>query len=224
MRDLLGDPPAHQLLRRAYEAAYQFPQNFGGFRASLYYARDTESTAGSVEVYSPSDIRFGGTFEGDDDRLGQEFTSMIRHRWPIPYEEADGRYRLALDPGEHPLGRLVRVESDGMGSSYRVQGGHISQINRNVGGLHFSIHIQERTFTGDARALPVHFCVVYWDTAEERVVRTDIYRDGYIPIGDVYLPLSRRITTAGDSGITTRLILLRDHELLSESSAERKAG
>lgn len=224
MRDLLGDPTAHQVLRRAYEAAYKFPQDFGGFRASLYYARDTESTAGSIEVCSPSDIRFGGLLEGADDRLGQELTSIIRHRWFVPYEEADGRYRLTLDPSEHPLGRLVRVESDGMDSSYRVQGGHISQINRDVGSLHFSIHIQERTFTRDARALPVHFCVVYWDTTEGRVVRTDIYRDGYIPVGDVYLPLSRRITAAGDSGITTRLILLRDHELLSESSAERKAG
>lgn len=224
MRDLLGDPAAHQVLRRAYEAAYKFPQNFGGFRASLYYARDTESTAGSVEVRSPSDIQFGATFEGADGRLGQELTSIIRHRWPMQYEEADGRHQLSLDPSEHPLGRLVRVESDGMDSSYRVQGGHISQINRNVGSLYFSIHIQERTFTDDARALPVHFCVVYWDTTEGRVAHTDIYRDGYIPVGDVYLPLSRRITTANDSGITTRVILLRDHELLSESSAERKAG
>lgn len=224
MRDLLGDSAAHQLLRRAYEAAYRFPQDFGGFRASLYYARNMESTAGSVEVRSPSDIRFRGTFESADGRLDQELTSIIGHRWSVTYEEADGRYRLTLDPGEHPLGRLVRVECDGMNSSYRVQGGHISQMNRNVGGLHFSIHIQERTFTGDARALPVYVCVVYWDTTEGRVVRTDIYRDGYIPVGDVHLPLSRRITTADDSGITTRLILLRDHELLSESSAERKAG
>jgi hypothetical protein len=224
MRDLLGDPAAHQLLRRAYEAAYQFPQNFGGFKASLYYARDTESTAGSVEVRSPSDIRFGSTLESIDGRLDQELTSIVRHRWSVPYEEADGRYQLTLAPSEHPLGRLVRVERDGMDSSYRVQGGHICQINRNIGGLHFSIHIQERTFTGDARALPVHFCVVYWNTAEGRVIRTDIYRDGYIPVGDVHLPLSRRITTADDSGITTRLILLRDHRLLSESSAERKAG
>jgi hypothetical protein len=111
-----------------------------------------------------------------------------------------------------------------MDSSYRVQDGYIAQINRNIGGLHLSIQIQERTFTGDARALPVHSCIVYWDTAEGRMARTDIYRDGYILVGDVHLPLSRRITTADDSGITTRLILLRDHKLLSESSAERKAG
>src|SRR3954447_14193898 len=105
MRELLGDHAAHQLLRRAYEAAYRFPQNFEGFRASLYYARDTESYAGSIETLSPFDIRFGRTFEGADGRLGWELTSMIRHRWAIPYEEADGRYRLTLDPDEHPLGR-----------------------------------------------------------------------------------------------------------------------
>lgn len=224
MKELLGNPAAHELMRRAYEAAYRFPQGFEGFGASVYYARDLESWAGSVEVSSPSNVRFGDTLGGADGRLGQELASIVGHRWPAPYEEADGRHRLTLDSSEHPLGRLVRVEDDGMDSSYRVQGGHISQVNRSVGGLRFSIHIQERTFTGGGRALPVHFCVVYWDVTEGRVVRTDIYRDGYIPVGGIHLPLSRRITTADDSGITTRQILLRDHELLSEGSAERKAG
>ncbi len=90
--------------------------------------------------------------------------------------------------------------------------------------MRFSVQIQEHVFTGDRRALPSHFCVSYWDTEQERLVRTEIYRDGYITVGDIYLPLSRRITTAEDDGITTRLILLRDHELISEEAAKRRAG
>lgn len=224
MTELLGNLEAHQLLRRAYGVSYRWPQGFEGFRASVYYACDQEHGAASLEVRSPSDIRLGETLEGTDGRLGQELASMVSHRWHLAYEEADGRHRLSLDAREHPLGRLVRVKDDGMDSSYRIQGGHISQINREVGGTRFSIHIQERTFIGDGRALPVHFCATYWDTEQERLVRTEIYRDGYIAVGDIHLPLSRRITTAEDSGITTRQILLRDHELLGEHSAECKAG
>lgn len=220
-----SDPAAHRMLRRAYEAGYRFPRGFRGFKASVYYACDQERSAGTLEVYDPKDIRLEDRLKGaGDGRLVQELTSLVSHRWPIPYEESDGRYRLTLDASEHPLGRLVRVENDGMGSTYRLQGGHISQITREVGGMRFSVHIQARTYTGDGKALPAHFCVSYWDLREERLVRTEIYRDGYICVGGTHLPLSRRITTTEDSGITTRQILIRDHELLETTSTERKAG
>jgi hypothetical protein len=189
----------------------------------VYYARGGESWAGTVEVRSPSEIRYGHTLEGADGRLRREISSIAGHRWHLPYEEADGRHRLELDAGEHPLGRLVRVE-DGMRSSYRIQGGLISQINREMGGLRFSINIQERVFTGDGRTLPVHSCVVYWDADEDRLLRTELYRDGYLPVGGVHLPLSRRIIIAEGSGITTCLILFRDHRLLNGDAMELEAG
>ncbi len=49
------------------------------------------------------------------------------------------------------------------------------------------------------------------------------YRDGYICVVDTHFPLFRRITTTDDSGITTRQILIRDHELMEKTSTERKA-
>lgn len=137
------DAPAHEMLRRAYEAAYRFPPGFGGFRASAYRTWDLEGGSGTVEVRSPSD---------------------------------------------------------------------------------FSVNIQERAFTGDGRALPVHFCIVYWNTAEERVVCTEIYRDGYIPVEGIHLPVSRRITIADDSGTSTWHVHFRDHVLLVRDSSEKRAG
>ena len=222
MRELIGDLKAHRLLRRAYGSSYRWPQDFEGFRAAVYYAHDEEHRAGSLEVHTPSDVRFNEALEGADDRLEQELNSIVVHRWHLPYEEADGRYRLTLDTREHPLARLSRVEDDSIDSSYRVQGGHISQITRKARGMRFSLHVQERTFLKDGRALPVHFCVAYWNVSEGRLVRTEIHRDGYLSVKGVHLPLSRRTTTAQDSGVSTRLILLRDHELLTEGAVERK--
>lgn len=211
-----ADPAAHRLLRRAYEATYRFPEGFGGFEAALYYARDPACRSGTVEIRSPSDIRITGSIE--DERLRRELSSIVSHRWPLSYEDADGRHRLSIEPEKHSLGTLVRVEDDGTDSTYHVHGGHIQQIERSVGGRRFSINIQERNYTDDGRALPAHFCAVYWqidgDGMEKRLVRTDIYRDGYIPVGGVYLPLSRRVVTADDSGTSIWQILLRDHRLL----------
>lgn len=224
MRKLSGDPEAHRLLRRAYGNTYRWPRGFGGFRASVYYAHDEEFGAGSLEVRAPSEMRFRPSIQGTEDRLlEQELLSLLVYRWHLCYEEADGQHHLTLDDAEHPLGRLVSVD-DGMDSSYRVRGGCIQQVNRTVEGIRFSVQIQERAFTRDGRTLPFHFCVSHWDLGQERLVRTEVYRDGYVTVGDVYLPSSRRIITAEDSGITTRQILLRDHQLLAEGKAGRSGG
>lgn len=47
------------------------------------------------------------------------------------------------------------------------------------------------------------------------MARTEIYRDIYILVDGIHLPLSQRVVIAEDSGITTRQILLRDHALLA---------
>lgn len=242
LTESLGASVAHRLLRRAYEAIYRFPEGFGGFTATLYYAWDTECRAGTVTVRSSSDIRISGSIRDDatDAQLKRELSSIVSHRWPLSYEDADGRHRLSLEPEEHPLGNLIRVEDDGMDSTYRIQSGQIQQIERSVGERRFSVNIQERKHIPDGRVLPAHFCAVHWecdgspdstDSIESNtvvstedagkvnkgVVRTDIYRDGYMPVEGVYLPLSRRVITADETGTSIWQIMLRDHRLLGRS-------
>lgn len=212
-RRRLSDAAARGTLRRVYEAGYRYPPGFRGFAASVYYAWDREDWTGSVEVRSPSDIRYDGTIENADGQLHWEISVLASQCWAMDYEGAECGARLSLEARDEPLNWLLQVE-DGLESAYRIQSGHVSQIERRFGDLRFSINIQERSFTDDGRALPAHYCVVYWSVEQARLVRTDIYRDGYLPVSSVYLPLGRRITTADDSGTTTRQILFRDHRLL----------
>lgn len=213
---------AREFLRGAYEAVYRYPREFGGFAAGVHYAWDQESWGGSVRVESPSSIRYEGGISNADEQFRWELASMVGHHWHLPFEEAEGGMPLSLERRENPLGRVVRVE-DGLDSKYRIQGGQVLQIERRFKDLRFSINIQQRDFTQDGRTLPVHFSVVYWSVDGGRLVRTDIYRDGYKKVGGMHLPLSRRIITADDSGSTTRQILFRNHELLGEG-ADKKAG
>lgn len=215
------DDGARELLRGAYEAVYRYPAGFGGFSAGVHYAWDQESWGGAVRVESPSKIRYEGGISRCDEHFRWELASMVGHHWHLPFEEAEGGMELSLEHRENPLGRIVKVE-DGLDSKYRVHGGQVSQIERRFKDLRFSINIQQREFIEDGRTLPIHFTVVYWSVDGGRLVRTDIYRDGYKKVAGIHLPLSRRITTADDSGSTTRQILFRDHELLG--GRKRRAG
>jgi hypothetical protein len=208
-------------MRRAYEAEYRYPASFGGFRAKIHYSWDGESWGGAVEVKNPADIRYTGAAGRVDDHLRWEIASMIGHRWSIPYELAEGSLKLTLDARENPAGRTVRVE-DGLGSLYRIRSGRIEQVERSFGDLRFTISVQDRTRARDGKTLPLHYCIVYWSRRNDRLVRTDIYHDGYLEVDGAYLPLSRRITTADDSGTTNRSIHFRDHETLG--TVGRKAS
>ncbi|MER3439587.1 MAG: hypothetical protein C4346_19430, partial [Chloroflexota bacterium] len=143
----------------------------------------------------------------------QELVSLIGHRWPIAYEASDGRYTLALQHDGHPLGCLIRFADDPFASSYRVDDRRITQITRTMGSTRFVITLQEHAVTSDERLLPVHFTVVYWDVAMNRLTRADTYSDQYAGIDGLYLPTLRQVVSATDSGIETRQVRLAEHRI-----------
>ncbi|GIW03439.1 MAG: hypothetical protein KatS3mg059_0059 [Thermomicrobiales bacterium] len=142
---------------------------------------------------------------------------MIGHRWPVPYDESDGRFALSLHDDGHPLGCLIRFDGDPYGSCYRLDGSRITQIHRTRGSMRLTITVQEHAVTSDERLLPMHFTVAYWDLANNRLTRVDTYSDQYAGVNGLYLPTLRRVVTATDSGVATRQLRFSDHRLLGSS-------
>jgi hypothetical protein len=217
-----NDPRAHAALRAAHDAAYRLPPGFGGFTAQVTYINDAGSAQGAVTVAGPRAVELD--IEVDDEARGwltREIASIAGHRWHLPYDAADGKHTLALSPdGDDLLGQYIVVTNDRLHSSYRVRDAEISQVNRTMGSMRFSIQIQERITTADGRTLPSHFAVCYWSTADDRLTRTDLYRDAYAVVGEVYLPAERRIITADDSGLRTQAIVFSEHCLLEDGVSE----
>lgn len=219
--DASNDPAAHAALREAHAAGYKFPDGFAGFTATITFIHDGEAVSGRVTVKAPREIEFD--IAADEAALGwlrHEVGSMAGHRWPSPYEASDGRWTLTLDDdADHPLGQTVKVHDDPFDSSYRLRDGHISQVNRQMGGTRFTITILEHQTAVDGRVLPSLFTVAYWDTAEGRLSRADAYSDRYAVVAGTSLPVGRRVVTSSDTGQTTRELILNGHELLDGAAS-----
>lgn len=210
-----GDPQAHDLLRAAHSRAYHFPPDFRGFRANVRYTGDTLDVAGIVLVHGPQAIDLDLPAPAEVIAwTRQELASLIGHRWPVDYDEGDGRFTVSLHDDGHPLGCLIRFDDDPFASSYRLDDRRITQIHRTRGSMRLTITVQEHAVTSDERLLPVHFTVAYWDLATNRLTRVDTYSDQYAGINGLYLPTLRRVVTATDSGVETRQIRLSEHRLL----------
>ena len=223
---LAGDPAAHDLMRAAHDGSYRYPSDFGGFEAKLTYTGPEGEALGAVKVTKARSVEITIlTTETGRGWLRRELGSMVGHRWHLPYEEADGANALALgDDGDDPLGVTVDVQQDRHDSSYRLLAGEISQVNRAMGKIRFSIQIQSRDEAPDGRSLPAHFTVFYWDTENGRLARSDVYHDVYEPVDGVPLPISRQIISAADNGITTRRMDLSNHRLLERSEYASNGG
>ncbi len=214
-----GDPQAHELLRAAHSRAYYFPRDFRGFRANVQYTGDTLDVAGVALVHGPRAIDLNLPAPAEVTAwVRQELLSLIGHRWPVGFDESDGRFALSLHDDGHPLGCLIRFEDDPFASSYRLDDRRITQINRTMGSMRLTITIQEHAVTSDERLLPVHFTVAYWDLATNRLTRADTYSDQYAGINGLYLPTLRRVVTATDNGVETRQIRLTDHQLAQRAA------
>jgi len=174
---------AHNLLREAQQAAYRFPEGFPGFWSNVTI---TEATSDATKTASGT-VTVGGPRAIELAQWGkQEIGSIAEHRWPTSYEESDGRYGLTLDEDtDHPLGPQITFQDDPFTSVYRVANGWISQVTRSMGPMRFTITMQSHMETPDGRAQPSEFTVSYWNTQQNRLIRSDIYSDRYQVVENV---------------------------------------
>jgi hypothetical protein len=200
----MGDPDV--LLRRAHEAGYRFPSNFGGFTATI---RTSTGDTGTVTVTGRTevDLAIDGEPSGDVAWARDEIASIVSHRWASGYDEGDGRW------SKHTDGETVTMLDDPFDSAYRLRDNHISEVHRTVGETRFVISVSERVRTADGRHLPVHFTVFFWSTGSGRLTRADHFTDTFVLVDGVYLPARRQIVSASDDGVQTRALELADHKV-----------
>lgn len=213
------DPQARALLEAAVAQSYKLPFGFPGFQADLAVQMNDQIWHGRVTGYTPRHLTI--TLPDAEARTWAEceMQSILGHRWPSAFAERDGRYILALDPTEHPLGVKIILHGDPLQSHYRVHDDRITQVHRVMGDQNFTIHILDVQHIADGRHLPKHFTVVFREESSNRLIRSDAYTDRYAYVDNCWLPALRRVITTDAHGMHTYVMELSNHRLLHEEHA-----
>jgi hypothetical protein len=209
------EPDARALLRGAFERTYRWPKGFGGFRADLICTQPGLSAKGTVEVKSPREV----TVRCDDETLQEwaegQIAMMAVHRGPRTFEESDGRHVLTLGADDgHPMGRLLKIHGDGMNSCYRILEDRITQINRGMERMKFTINVEDSLATQDGRFLTTRYVVYYFSPADGRLLNAESFADRHAVVNGIYLPGVRRITSVEEGELITRELRFEHHTLL----------
>ena len=213
--DVQDDPQARELLQAAFAKTARWQPDFNGFHADLRVNVNGKETKGTVTVKGPRDV----TVVIDDADLqtwAQNQIGMIAvHRGPRNFEESDGKYALTLGGDEeHPLGQRLNIHGDGMGSWYRIKDNRITQINRNMPQVAFTINVEDSALTQDQKYLTTRYTVYYFSPKDRSLKNVDSFSDTHIRVGNSDLPATRRIISYEDGELVTKTLTFENHTML----------
>jgi hypothetical protein len=212
--DAKDDPEARELLRRAFEKTARWPANFSGFRADLTINIDGKEFKGTATVKSAQDV----VVMLDDPEVQKWAASTIGmiavHRGPRTFDQSDGKSVLTLDRGaSHPMGQTIHIH-DTLKSHYRVKDDRITQINRSMGPMKFTINVEDSALTQDQKYLTTRYTVYYFNPQSGALTNVESFTDTHVRMGQADLPASRRIISAENGTVVVKTLTFSSHQLL----------
>jgi hypothetical protein len=209
-KDLKANPEATKLLSQA-RAARALWSKFPGFTANVTVTVNGQTHQGTVQVTEKGKVSVSDLPEKEAAWCKGVLGSAVAHRLSSG-EEPEMACVFGDEEIHHPLGRLVRVTGDDMGSSYRIRDQQIMMVNRQMGKMRFSITMLENQRNEEGKYLP-HACSVhYWDAKTGELTKTESHFQAWNRQQGIDLPTMIRVITV-DKGVDSREIALSHFKL-----------
>ncbi len=209
------EPAARAALRAAFENTARWQADFKGFTADLRVSVGGKDLQGSVTVTGPRDVVVNLP-DTDIQKWAENQIGMIAvHRGPRNFEESDGKYALTLgDDPDHPLGPSLHIHGDGMQSSYRIKGDRITQINRKMPHIGFTINVEDSAVTADGKFLTTRYTVYYYSPKDGTLTNVESFSDTHTRVGSSDLPATRRIIGYENGHVVVKTLTFDNHKML----------
>ncbi|MBI5853649.1 MAG: DUF3386 domain-containing protein [Nitrospirae bacterium] len=213
--DVKDDPQARAMLREAFEKTARWQADFKGFTADLTVNIGGKESRGTVTIKSPKEVTVSLS-DAEQQKWAEGQIGMIAvHRAPRSFDEADGKYALTLGrDGQHPLGPSVTIHGDGMHSFYRIKGGRITQINRKMPQMAFTINVEESATTPENKLITTRYTVYYFSPQDGKLTNVESFTDTHIRVGQSELPGTRRIITYENGEVVVKTLTFTNHKML----------
>jgi len=202
---------ASSLLRQASEARAVW-HDFPGFTAQLAIHTDEHSQQCRLLVSADGEVKLEGA-AATDDAVVQAVQSLVMHR--LAGSERRDEASFVDERQEHPLGRLIKLNSeDEMHSAFRVRGDVLTQVNRSAGDSRFTINVLDVTRNVEGKYLPHVYAVSYWDSATGALRSTSTSYNTWTRVGKFDLPATVLSVGAQENACRVKRLEFTHHKLL----------
>lgn len=209
------DPKARTMLRLAFEKTARWQPDFKGFSADLTVNVSGKEAKGTVTVKGPREVTVTLS-DPDLQKWAEGQIGMIAvHRGPRSFEESDGKHSLTVsNDTDHPLGPRLTIHGDGMHSFYRVKGDRITQINRKMPNMAFTINVEDSAVTQDGKYLTTRYTVYYYSPQDGKLTNVESFTDTHTRVASSDLPANRRIITYENGEVVVKSLTFEHHKML----------
>jgi hypothetical protein len=202
---------ASKLLLQASQARAVW-SNFPGFTAQLAIHTDEHSHTCQVRVSADGEVTLDGAGAADQAVL-QSVQSLVSHRLAGPEQRDQASF--VDEQQQHPLGRLIKLDSDEeMHSAFRVRGDVLTQVNRAAGESRFTINVIDVTRNAEGKYLPHVYSVSYWDAASGALRSASTSFNTWTRVGQFDLPATVISVGAQQSVCRVKRLEFSGHKLL----------
>lgn len=189
--------------------------DFPGMKANVTLEVDDKTATGTVTTDENGVSEMEGFGELATPFVQQQLDSLIMHRM----EEStvvDKGADYEPETGTHVLGTKIRLAEEQMGSLYRIKDGVITEVNRNMGPLKFTISVLSVERNEEGNYMPSVFTVSFWNKKTGEVHSTHTYTHTWQRVGPYDLPETLTIVSAEKD--TRRVVRMNfsDLELLND--------
>jgi hypothetical protein len=211
-----ADPEATQLLADARAARANW-EHFPGFSADLEVFFDGKVVKGHAVVNAKGKVEVDLANAGAEAWAKRMLASIAGHRMDSGTEAPTPCAFLAEDTG-HPLGRAIRVVNDEYHSSYRVRDRQITEVNRHMKDVRFTIIVLENRRNEEKQFLPACFTVETWDLKTDALRGSETQHQTWHRVGKFDLPATTTVVTATAGKLEARSLKLTNHQLASSAA------
>lgn len=206
---------AADIFRAAYENRYTWDENFPGYTATLTLTHDGQEHTAQIRVDSDLNVEVTGI---EDEKMQEgvynQMRDIITHRKRNSFAQAHGKNSFTLGKKDATGAVEILVEGDAMGSNYKVRGDVISQVNRVMGPIAFTINTEE-TWQTESGYLPLKYHAIFRHPQTHELMGKREFSESYEKFGNYYLPTSQEIISLeGEAGKEVTKFEFSDIQLL----------
>lgn len=203
---------ATELLEQS-RAARAVWDDFPGFTSKFTVRVDDQAHEATLTVDGYGKLQAEGIDLDEHRSVRSMVRSLVSHRMPGEplSEEAD------FDPkyAENPLGTMIRLRGDGMGSHYRLHENVVTEVNRDSNNGRFTISVLSVHRNPEGKYLPEAFTFDSWNKDGE-LTGSSTHFHRWVRVGDFDLPEELTVVAIGDNKRIVTRLRWEEHKLLSE--------
>jgi hypothetical protein len=187
--------------------------NFPGFTADLAAYAVDQQVSGKVSINATGDISLDMPKSPLAEWVEEQLHSLVQHRMPDG-EVTEGDVTYADNDLTHPLGRKIDLGDPSLQSVYRVRDNVITEVNRSIGELRFTISVLEVVRNAENKYLPRSFAMNFFDAASGELKTSVAYRNDWQRIGNFDVPKTILEVSTQKGGSLTKQIVFTNCQLV----------